>query len=279
MSGASSGENTEGSIPVSVVIPCHDAAGTIARAVDSVLAQSARPIEIIAVDDASDDGTHEVLLRLRDAQPPGFLEVVRLPVNRGVASARNAGWDRARSPWVAFLDADDTWHPRKLELQYGALRQHADADLLAHAHDFSWAREERDGGELRVIGPRQLLMRNRFVTSSVMVRRDAARRFYEGQRHMEDHLLWMLMAYERRKLVYLDRPLVTFHKPAYGAGGLSGELWAMQRAELGNYARLHREGHVGTALLLALWAWSSLKFARRLLILAARRVTGRRGSG
>jgi glycosyltransferase involved in cell wall biosynthesis len=268
MSGASSGENTEGSVPVSVVIPCHDAAGTLGRALDSVLAQSVRPLEIILVDDASADGTHEMLL-----------QVVRLAANQGAASARNAGWARARAPWVAFLDADDTWHPRKLELQYGALRQHADADLLAHGHDFSWARRDHGGLEMTVISACQLLARNRFVTSSVMLRRDAPRRFREGQRHMEDHLLWMQMAYDSKKLVMIHRDLVTFHKPAFGAAGLSGDLWAMQRAELGNYLRLHREGHVGRALLLSLWLWSSLKFLRRLLILAARRVSGRRGNG
>jgi glycosyltransferase involved in cell wall biosynthesis len=276
MSSASSGESTEGRVPVSVVIPCHNAAGTVGRAVDSVLAQSVKPLEIIAVDDASDDDTHARLVRLRDAQPAGFVEVVRMPANRGAASARNAGWGRARAPWVAFLDADDTWHPRKLELQYAALRDHGDADLLAHTHDFSWARWDHEGaGGASVIGRCQLLSRNRFVTPSVMIRRDAARRFQESQRHMEDHLLWMQMACDRKKLVLIHRPLVTLYKPAFGDSGLSGDLWAMQRADLVNYRRLYREGQVGVPTLVLLWSWSCVKFLRRLLILARRRSTTR----
>src|SRR5688500_1983375 len=122
MSNASSGANPDGRIPVSVILPCYNAQASVRRAVASVAAQSLRPAEVIAVDDASTDGTRETLAKLQGECEPGWLKVVRLERNGGPASARNAGWNLASARWIAFLDADDTWHPRKLEIQYGVLR-------------------------------------------------------------------------------------------------------------------------------------------------------------
>ncbi|MHB1099234.1 MAG: glycosyltransferase family 2 protein, partial [Burkholderiales bacterium] len=105
-------------VPVSVIIPCYRCAETIARAVDSVLKQTLPPEEILLVEDCSgDDGnTLAVLHSLQQNNP--FIRVIPLAKNGGPAAARNAGWDAAKQPYIAFLDADDAWHPKKLEIQY-----------------------------------------------------------------------------------------------------------------------------------------------------------------
>jgi glycosyltransferase involved in cell wall biosynthesis len=105
---------------VSVVIPAYDAAWCVARAIDSVLAQSFRDFEVIVVDDGSTDGTADVLSRYGDV-----LRIVSKS-NGGMSSARNAGIRAARGTYIAFLDADDRWLPEKLARQIEMLAAHPD---------------------------------------------------------------------------------------------------------------------------------------------------------
>ena len=103
---------SSGSAPlVSVVMPAHNVAWCVGRAVDSVLAQDYRERELIVVNDGSTDGTRALLGAYGDA-----VTVVDQP-NRGMSAARNAGIRQARGAYVAFLDADDWWLPRKLSQQ------------------------------------------------------------------------------------------------------------------------------------------------------------------
>ena len=103
---------------VSVVIPCFNAARWLGETVASVRAQTHRPLEIVAVDDGSTDGTGPLLESL--AGPD--LRVVRQP-NRGQAAALNAGLALARGGYIQFLDADDLLEPRKVELQLARLAE------------------------------------------------------------------------------------------------------------------------------------------------------------
>ncbi len=108
------GADRNGSAVVSVIMPVYNAESTLPRSIDSVLGQSHRALELIAVDDGSSDGS-AVLLEAygqRDAR----VRLIR-QANAGVAAARNAGIAAATGSHVAFLDSDDWWHPRKLELQ------------------------------------------------------------------------------------------------------------------------------------------------------------------
>ena len=105
------GVRDAGAVTVSVVIPAYNAAATIAAAIESVLAQTRLPEEIIVVDDGSNDETSAVVER--------FGPIVRLlrQANAGCGQARNSGAREARGTWLAFLDADDLWLPTKLERQ------------------------------------------------------------------------------------------------------------------------------------------------------------------
>jgi glycosyltransferase involved in cell wall biosynthesis len=258
-------------------MPCYNCAASVGRAVASIASQSHTPREVIIVDDASTDDTGSVLARLQDQYEPGWIRVYRLERNEGAAGARNKGWNCAQSEWIAFLDADDTWHPRKLEIQFQVLQAHPDAEVVAHLHDFA---DARSGEPLHGTPPvarvsaQRLLWKNRFVTPSVLLRRSLSRRFRAGQRYMEDHLLWMELAFEGRNILLVQLPLATLHKPSYGADGLSANLIGMERAELGNYRLLSREGHFGPATLVLLWAWSAAKFVRRLVLVSVRRFRG-----
>lgn len=97
---------------ISVVVPVYNAAQTIAATVNSVLAQSFRWFEIVAVDDGSTDGSLNILLEL--AAQDSRLRVVSKH-NGGVSAARNLGVEIAAAPLIAFLDADDLWARDKLD--------------------------------------------------------------------------------------------------------------------------------------------------------------------
>jgi glycosyltransferase involved in cell wall biosynthesis len=102
---------------VSVVIPTFNRAATIVRAVESVLQQTYRPLEVIVVDDGSTDATPEVLKAYGSA-----LVYVRQD-NAGPAAARNRGIREAQGDLVAFLDSDDLWRATKLERQVAVLER------------------------------------------------------------------------------------------------------------------------------------------------------------
>ena len=100
---------------VSVIIPAYNAAATLERALASVAKQTLSGIEILVVDDGSTDATPEILARMAAADRR--LRILT-QANGGVARARNAAIGAATGEWVATIDADDIWHPRKLELQH-----------------------------------------------------------------------------------------------------------------------------------------------------------------
>jgi len=260
--------------PVSVVVPCYRCADTLQRAVDSVAAQSQLPAEVILVDDCSGDGTADRLAALAGIYAPGWVRIVTLEENRGAGSARNAGWAHATQRYIAFLDADDAWHPEKIRIQLGHMLAHPHVVLNGHAH-----RMFRPECEVRwmpidaTLKPKSrrlskwfLLLSNRFITPSVMVRRDIPQRFEEGQRYMEDHMLWLSIAFAGGAMDRLELPLAAIFKEPYGEAGLSAQLLPMERGDLGNYRRLLQRGHIVRTQFIGLVVFSLAKFVRRVVI-------------
>lgn len=263
--------------PVSVVIPCFNNAATIGRALTSVITQTQPPLEIIVVDDASSDDSRILLHRWMNEAAGVSIRLVSLTQNQGAAVARNKGWEIAKGEYVAFLDADDYWLPHKIECQYGYLQANPDVALCGHGHCFSPDRlDVSDNHSLQAerITPRRLLISNPMVTPSVMLRADVPFRFMEGKRHMEDHLLWMEIAMSGLHVVRLNIQLAVIGKAAYGAGGLSAQLWAMEKGDLHNYWYLRKAGHIGWLTAILMTTLSLAKYMRRLCVVAARRLAG-----
>ncbi|HET6431607.1 glycosyltransferase family 2 protein [Dyella sp.] len=271
--------------PISVVVPCFRCTATIAGSVARVAAQTMRPAEVLLVDDASGDGTLECLQQVARDYPEGWVKVFALPANGGPSAARNEGWKHASQPWIAFLDADDSWHPRKIELQMAVLNADPHIAMIAHLMNV----QPRSAPPppltypIKIVKmPKRLLrLRSGFPTPSVILRRDLPFRFDESRRRSEDALLFGQILLSGYRCVTIRQVLVSGHKQPFGEGGLSGDLAAMQKAGWDSRQALYAQGLVGRAELLATHAYSIARYARRhvLTFLRRQRASNRAGQG
>lgn len=120
-------------------MPAHNDEAYVATAIDSVLAQTWQDVELIVIDDGSSDGTRDVVRRYG-----GHVRLLEQD-NAGSAVARNRGIEAARGRYVAFLDADDWWHPDKTAVQLAAMQRHAvqgPAPRMSYTHFVRWFQDE-----------------------------------------------------------------------------------------------------------------------------------------
>lgn len=111
---------------VSVIVPTYNRSGLIGRAIRSILAQSIFEIEIIVVDDASTDGTEDVVKSFCDER----IRYIKLQDNGGASRARNIGAAAAQGKYLAFLDSDDEWLMEMLEMQLAVLTSDNSCDAV-----------------------------------------------------------------------------------------------------------------------------------------------------
>lgn len=205
---------------VSVVIPNYNRQAELQRAVDSVIAQDYRPLEVIVVDDAS---TEPISLDLHPERA-GLVRWVRLEHNGGGATARNAGIDAARGELVAFLDSDDVWVPEKLSRQVAAwLADGAPADAVYYCQLVL----DR-GYEQLVLPPRAMApdetvgdylfpwRGNLLQTSTLLMHRDLAARvrFTDGLRIHQDIDFCLRLQLAGAAFRLLAEPLARWHADA-----------------------------------------------------------------
>lgn len=258
---------------VSVIIPCYRCADTIERAVASVMAQTLLPEEIILIDDFSDDDgeTLAVLAYLRQKFGEQVPIVIILQENNGgPGAARNAGWEKASQSYIAFLDADDAWHPKKLEIQYAWMISHPEVTLSGHdSMRLPPGRKKSDiVGEARFhfVNSGALLLSNRFPARSVMLKRGVPFRFEPKKRFSEDYLLWLFIVLSGTQAAFIEMPLAFSYKSDFGESGLTKSLWQMEKGELDTYCRIRRQGYISSVSLIGLALFSMAKFARRLAL-------------
>ncbi|WP_251977697.1 glycosyltransferase family 2 protein [Salinicola avicenniae] len=216
----------------SVVIPVYNAADSIEETVASVLCQTEPHFELWLIDDGSTDDSLARLqaLKARDAR----IRVLAL-ANGGVAAARNAGADRAEGEWIAFLDADDVWHPTKLERHWQHHRQAPQLDmsfakiafLLGEGTDLARAQTvstvPREALTLEdVLGENPVCTSSNLVVSRECWR--ASGGFRRGMQYAEDQEWLARVVKQGRHIRGMDVLLVGYR---LSAGGLSANLRAM----------------------------------------------------
>jgi glycosyltransferase involved in cell wall biosynthesis len=264
------------SVPVSVVIPCYRCSDTVHRTVESVIAQTRPPEEIILIDDFSNDGqlTVNALSRLLQAYQEVNIKILLLNKNSGPGSARNAGWNASSQPYIAFLDADDCWHPMKLEIQYEWMDTHPDVILSGHLSS-----KIVEGGALpdlpkeinsHLVNKYKLLFKNSLLTRSVMLKRDVPYKFIPEKRYAEDYLLWLTIVFNGHKAAILPASLAYSFKEEFGDGGLTGDLWKTEQGVIDTYQRLFNLGFISIFTFFGVLTFSFLKYLRRCSIVKFR---------
>ncbi len=266
------------SVPVSVVIPCYRCVTTIERAVDSVVSQTHVPEEIILVDDFSDDGLSTIssLKKVKQKHKKFNIQILALEKNQGPGSARNEAWKVASQPYIAFLDADDSWHPNKLEIQYSWMKGHP--DVLLTAHDSIQA---SDSTHQKVVNPLEsfypinvvkFLFFNCIPTRSVMLKRDINYRFLPGKRYAEDYLLWLSIALDNSPIYFSNLPLSFSYKNEFGDAGLTAHLSKAHVGLVDTYQQLLKDRRILWSTCVILVAFAYVKYLRRLLVVGFRKL-------
>lgn len=219
---------------VSTIIPAYNAAKYVRAAVESALAQTYTDNEIIVVDDGSTDETPLVL----EAFGPKITFLRQQ--NAGVSAARNKALSVASGEFVAYLDADDVWHPEKLAKQVEFLDSHpacgmvhtdvhvidAEGAVVTHAFNRTTGRAVPQGRCTM-----DLLRRSHVQLLTVMARHEAVRAvggFDERLMSVEDYFQWILISLDGWEVGYLDEPLAMYR---WAPGSISSNEKRM-RAQL-----------------------------------------------
>ncbi len=135
---------------VSVIIPTYNRARSIRRAINGVLAQTYKNIEVIVVDDCSIDQTVDILKSMEDPR----LRLLQHDQNRGAGAARHTGVMAASANLIAFQDSDDAWLPDKLEVQVSALADLPDEYIAIFSPEIIYGRDGE--GSHKIYGPRRV---------------------------------------------------------------------------------------------------------------------------
>jgi glycosyltransferase involved in cell wall biosynthesis len=249
---------------VSVIIPTFNYGRYVTEAVESALAQTYPAVEVIVIDDGSTDDTRERLAPYADRIRYVY------QTNAGLSAARNAGIRAAAGPFVAFLDSDDAFHPRKLELQMAAFAADPALGLVATL-SFSdeppaWA-ELPPGLPLQPVSLDEVVLASRFSPSSVVAQRECfetAGEFDTSLRSVEDRDMWIRVA-ARCRVTRVELPL-TWYRVTPGSMSRNPERMehfervvlekAFRMPELAGYRKLWRKSR-GLAALASAWAFYS----------------------
>ncbi|QXE90602.1 glycosyltransferase [Geomonas subterranea] len=204
----------------SVVIPAYNSAPFIAKALDSVRAQTLTDYEVVITNDGSKDETVQVIEEYARRHPDYPVKLASQQ-NKGIGGARNNGIFRSTGRFIAFLDADDFWHPTKLERMAALLTQKPLIDVAYHdeievASDGT--RRPLSYDEVRAPAYQDLLFRgNRLSTSATVVRRELAQAIGGFSENLEfnsaeDYEFWLRLARAGARFAHLPEVLGEYHR-------------------------------------------------------------------
>ncbi len=209
---------------VSCIVPVFNGERYLKEALESIRAQTYRPLEIIVADDGSTDGTAAVV-----ADYGAQVRYLRQPT-AGPSATRNLGLRAAQGEFVAFLDADDLWHPEKLARQMARFQARPDLDVcVTHVKNF-WIPELSQEAERYKDHPRAQALPG-YISGTLLTRRsvfDAVGPF-NSELWFGDAMEWFLRATERGVVMELLPDVLTNHRLHHA--NIARRLNAASRAE------------------------------------------------
>ena len=258
----------------SVVIPAFNCARTVIPAIESVLAQTRLDLieEILVINDGSTDDTNAVLERYVKEQHPVPIRLFSR-TNHGVSATRNFGIRKARAPWIALLDADDKWLPKKLERQYEAIRSEPKIKLLGTMYPLKILFGQKNG--LIHISPQELCIRSVYWTTSVVFEKDtglAFGLFDETMQFSEDlQFFQKFLTVDGCYVLGEDLVRIDCWKAYSGASGLSSHLHQMHEGRNRCATELCAAGLISPAFLRSILIFNEFKYLRRVSLCAMKR--------
>ena len=196
---------------ISVIMAAYNAEATIGQSIQSVLNQTYSNLELLVIDDCSQDGTATLAEKI--AKTDSRVRLIFNEKNSGVSYTRKHGLKEAKGEWIAILDSDDAWAPKKLEKQI-KLQEKTSADLLFTGSAFMDSEGNPINWYLHApaeITYRQLLKQNVLSNSSALVRKELyAKHYAVGDGMHEDFAIWLGILKEDRKAYGVDEPLLIY---------------------------------------------------------------------
>lgn len=247
---------------VSVIIPAYNASGTIIPCINSVLQQTYSNIEIIIINDGSNDNTQQIVEDYKEVKKISNLLIYEQS-NSGPSVARNKGINLANGKYIAFLDSDDSWAYDKIEKQVRFLEDNEEAVLVGTLKS-----EKKKKNDVEYISFKKLLLKNYFFTSTVMCRSFVFKyfQFNSQQKYSEDYRLWLQIAERFPCYLLNDHLTYLFPKRTFGSKGLSANLWEMQKGEQSNYYYFYQKKSYSLISYIFINSYSFLKYIRRYII-------------
>lgn len=256
---------------VSVVIPMYNAEESIENTLKSVVRQSYENLEVIVINDGSNDSSLQIanacISRLKMENV-----IVLDKLNGGVSSARNAGMKIAKGEFIAFLDSDDEWLENKIELQIECFKNNPQIDLLGglrkgeHLKRFLYKKFDY----LTKVSSRDLLYKVFFCTPTIIFKKKILEDigfFDENLKYGEDGN-YLLRICDKKSCFILNEGMVITKggKPDFGHSGLSANLKGMQSAIIHNLKQALSMRIVSKSEYVFLRFFSNLKYVRRILL-------------
>lgn len=254
----------------SVVIPVYNGSAVIAKAINSCLQQTLQPLEIIVIDDASEDSTASIVQNIGSS----LVVYHRNTSNLGPSASRNIGIAMAGGDWICFLDADDIFHPAKLEVISYFIERNSDIYAIGHGFRHGADREWALGSEWRSASitkrsKAQVLVSNPVVTPALAVSKKNEILFNSHMHYAED-FDFILRTTESFGLWYVDLPLTSLLRMPLTPGGISANRWKMRKGEIDTYISYCKRNHK-TFLMPFLVAFSLLKHVKNAMFLSRHR--------
>ncbi|AZA53586.1 glycosyltransferase family 2 protein [Chryseobacterium sp. G0201] len=256
---------------ISVIIPMYNAEKTVIKALDSVKFQTydLGEFEIVVINDGSTDQSKVLVENYIKVNPEINIQLIN-QANSGVSKARNAGLKLAKGDYIALLDSDDEWLPKKTEKQMFFLKN-KEVDFITALRNGEkiWFPYKTGENNLAKMSLRKLLLRVDGQTSTAIFKRKVLENtgfFDEDQRYSEDANYWMKIS-ENNEMYILAEELVFTGggKKSFGVSGLSANLPEMEKGIQKNLNEMYENKRISYFEYILFFLFSKIKFFVRVL--------------